>query len=129
MNAAVLVIRNSDCAVRGYLGGTGYLAAEGARQFDHLRGIRSPGSALKPVIYGLGFEDLIVHPLTLTTDQPVQFDELQESLSSSGRLREPRGVFRFKTFEEFNDWKERYHSKGSKSRTSIQPKGETFENR
>jgi len=38
-----------------------------------------------------------------------QSDELRGSLSSSGRIREPRGVFRFKTFEEFNDWKERYY--------------------
>src|SRR5262249_44710540 len=33
----------------------------------------SPGSALKPIVYGLAFERLIVHPLTVITDEPVRF--------------------------------------------------------
>jgi penicillin-binding protein 1C len=74
MNVAFLVIRNRDCAVRAYVGGADYLSRDFAGQFDHVRGIRSPGSTLKPLIYGLAFEDLIVHPYTVTTDGPVAFD-------------------------------------------------------
>ena len=35
--------------------------------------LRSPGSTLKPFIYGLGFEDGLIHPETLIDDKPVRF--------------------------------------------------------
>ncbi len=35
--------------------------------------LRSPGSALKPFIYGLAFEDGLVHPETLIEDRPVRY--------------------------------------------------------
>ena len=35
--------------------------------------LRSPGSALKPFIYGLAFEDGIAHPETLIDDRPVRY--------------------------------------------------------
>src|SRR5262249_2311814 len=35
--------------------------------------IRSPGSTLKPFIYGLGFEDGLVHPETMIDDRPIRF--------------------------------------------------------
>ena len=37
--------------------------------------LRSPGSTLKPFIYGLGFEDGIIHPETLIDDQPVRYGD------------------------------------------------------
>lgn len=74
VNAAVLIVRNSDCAVRAYVGGSEFFTRESAGQFDHVRAVRSPGSTLKPMIYGLGFEALVIHPSTIVTDQPVNFD-------------------------------------------------------
>ena len=35
--------------------------------------LRSPGSTLKPFIYGLGFEDGFVHPETLIEDRPTRY--------------------------------------------------------
>ena len=35
--------------------------------------LRSPGSALKPFIYALAFEDGIAHPETLLDDRPSRF--------------------------------------------------------
>ena len=35
--------------------------------------MRSPGSALKPFIYGLGFEDGLIHPETLIEDRPIRY--------------------------------------------------------
>ena len=35
--------------------------------------VRSPGSTLKPIIYGLAFEAGIAHPETLIEDRPVRF--------------------------------------------------------
>ena len=37
------------------------------------RAVRSPGSTLKPLIYGLAFELGIAHPETLIEDKPVDF--------------------------------------------------------
>ncbi len=35
--------------------------------------LRSPGSTLKPFIYGLGFEDGLIHPETLIEDRPIRY--------------------------------------------------------
>jgi penicillin-binding protein 1C len=37
------------------------------------RAVRSPGSTLKPLIYGLGFEAGLMHPETLVADRPTDF--------------------------------------------------------
>src|SRR6202012_4048980 len=37
------------------------------------RAVRSPGSTLKPFIYGLAFEDGFVHPESLIEDRPIRF--------------------------------------------------------
>ena len=37
------------------------------------KALRSPGSTLKPFIYGLGFEDGLIHPETLIEDRPVRY--------------------------------------------------------
>ncbi len=37
------------------------------------RAVRSPGSALKPFIYGIGFEDGLIHPETLIEDRPIHY--------------------------------------------------------
>jgi penicillin-binding protein 1C len=37
------------------------------------RALRSPGSTLKPFIYGLAFEDGFVHPESLIDDRPIRF--------------------------------------------------------
>ncbi len=44
-----------------------------AGQVDLTRAVRSPGSALKPFIYGLGFEDGLIHPETLIDDRPIRY--------------------------------------------------------
>ncbi|MFC6585619.1 penicillin-binding transpeptidase domain-containing protein [Sulfitobacter aestuariivivens] len=37
------------------------------------RAVRSPGSTLKPFVYGLAFDQGLVHPDTLINDAPVAF--------------------------------------------------------
>ena len=44
-----------------------------AGQIDLAQALRSPGSALKPFIYGLAFEDGLAHPETLIDDRPIRF--------------------------------------------------------
>lgn len=67
---AVLVLDNDDGSVRAYVGSGDYLANHFPGQVDIVRALRSPGSALKPFIYGLGFDAGFLHPETLIADRP-----------------------------------------------------------
>src|SRR6202034_2608051 len=58
-------------SVRAHVGSPDYFAPRRAGQVDMTQALRSPGSALKPFIYGLGFEDGFIHPETLIEDRPV----------------------------------------------------------
>ena len=66
--AAILVADNRTGEVRAHVGGTGYFDQVRAGQMDLASALRSPGSTLKPFIYGLAFEDGVVHPETLIDD-------------------------------------------------------------
>ena len=50
-----------------------YFDSRRAGQVDMTAAVRSPGSTLKPFIYGLGFEDGLIHPETLIEDRPIRF--------------------------------------------------------
>ncbi len=71
--AAILVVDNKTGEVRAHVGGTGYFDTVRAGQMDLAQAVRSPGSTLKPFIYGLAFEDGIVHPETLIDDRAVRY--------------------------------------------------------
>ena len=71
--AAILVVDNQIGAIRAHVGGTGYFDSVRAGQMDLALALRSPGSTLKPFIYGLAFEDGVVHPETLIDDRAVRY--------------------------------------------------------
>jgi penicillin-binding protein 1C len=64
---AIIVVENATRRVVAYSGGSDFWGPGG--QVDLARAARSPGSALKPFIYGMAFDDLALHPETLITDQ------------------------------------------------------------
>jgi len=70
---AIVVVENRTRNVLAWLGGTNYWGKAG--QIDLARRPRSPGSALKPFIYGLAFDDLILHPSTMMEDAPTNFGD------------------------------------------------------
>ena len=70
---AIVVAENKSHAVRAYVGGTDYWGKAG--MLDLAQRTRSPGSALKPFIYGLAFDDLALHPATLMQDQATSFGD------------------------------------------------------
>ncbi len=70
---AVVVVENRPHAVRAYLGSSDFFGPHG--QIDLARAQRSPGSALKPFIYGLAFEDRMIHPASLIDDEPLRFGD------------------------------------------------------
>jgi penicillin-binding protein 1C len=77
VNIAVVVLRNRDASFAAYVGGAEFGAQSRAGFVDLARAERSPGSALKPFIYSVAFEKLIVRPDTIVTDQPVEIDGYQ----------------------------------------------------
>jgi penicillin-binding protein 1C len=68
-DVAILLLRNDDAAVTAYVGGAGTGLAGG--YVDMIQAIRSPGSTLKPFIYGMAFDRNIVTPATLIDDTPI----------------------------------------------------------
>jgi len=70
---AIVVVDNKARNVLAYVGGTDYWGRSG--QIDLAARPRSPGSALKPFIYGLAFDDLILHPSSRMEDEPMTFGD------------------------------------------------------
>jgi penicillin-binding protein 1C len=68
---AMLAIDNRTGTVVAWLGGDDFFGRAG--QVDLVRARRSPGSALKPLIYAMAFDDRALHPDTLVEDVPVRF--------------------------------------------------------
>jgi penicillin-binding protein 1C len=73
ISVAVLAVDHASGEVLARVGSAGYFEDQRAGQVDMTNAVRSPGSTLKPFIYGLGFEDGIVHPETLIEDRPVRY--------------------------------------------------------
>lgn len=73
LSAAVVVVDNESAEVRAYVGSADFSDRTRAGEVDLARAVRSPGSTLKPFIYGLAFDDGIAHPETLIEDRPVRF--------------------------------------------------------
>jgi penicillin-binding protein 1C len=74
-NVAILVAEHATGAVRAYVGSAAFFDALRHGQVDMARAIRSPGSTLKPFVYGLGFDLGVVHPETIVTDGPTRFGD------------------------------------------------------
>ena len=68
---ALLAVDNRSGAVVAWLGGSDFFGRAG--QVDLVRARRSPGSALKPLIYAMAFDDRTLHPDSLVEDVPVRF--------------------------------------------------------
>ena len=73
ISLAMLVVDNATGEVRAHVGSPDYFDARRAGQVDLTQALRSPGSTLKPFIYGLGFEDGFIHPETLIDDRPTRY--------------------------------------------------------
>jgi penicillin-binding protein 1C len=73
VSIAILVVDNESSDVLARVGSPDYFDDRRAGQVDMSRAVRSPGSTLKPFIYGLAFEDGFVHPESLIDDRPIRF--------------------------------------------------------
>ncbi len=73
VSIAILAVDNETGEIRASVGGVDYFAAERAGALDLTRALRSPGSALKPFIYALAFDNGIAHPETMLEDRPARY--------------------------------------------------------
>ena len=73
ISVAILAVDNESGEVRARVASADYFDERRAGQVDMTQALRSPGSTLKPFIYGLGFEDGLLHPETLIDDWPARY--------------------------------------------------------
>jgi penicillin-binding protein 1C len=73
MSVAILAVDHATGEVLARVASADYFDVRRAGQVDMTAAARSPGSTLKPFIYGLGFEDGLIHPDTLIEDRRVRF--------------------------------------------------------
>ena len=73
MSVAILAVDNATGEVLAHVASADYFDERRAGQVDMTQALRSPGSTLKPFIYGLAFEDGLAHPETLIEDRPVRY--------------------------------------------------------
>ena len=74
-NVAVLVIENEDRAVRAHIGSADRLRSGG--WINMTDRARSPGSTLKPLIYGIAMDDGLIAPGSEIMDRPTRFGSYQ----------------------------------------------------
>lgn len=73
-NAAVLLIDTRDMGVKSLVGSADFFNKNISGQINGVETKRSPGSALKPFIYGLALDQGLIHPNTVLKDVPRSFN-------------------------------------------------------
>lgn len=72
-NASALLVHAPTREVRGWVGSADFFNPQIRGQVDGVLSRRSPGSVLKPFIYGLAIRQGLIHPKSLVTDVPAFF--------------------------------------------------------
>ena len=70
-NAICLVIENETRQVKAYIGSADFFNEEDGGQVDGIVAVRSPGSTLKPLLYGLAMDQGLITPKSCISDVPL----------------------------------------------------------
>ena len=73
ISAALIVADHRTGAIVARIGAADRLDPGRGGFVDMSRAVRSPGSTLKPLVYGLAFEAGLAHPETIVDDRPMRF--------------------------------------------------------
>lgn len=73
LSAAIVVADHGSGEILASVGSAGLFEEARDGHIDMTRALRSPGSTLKPLIYGLAFEQGLAHPQSLIEDRPTGF--------------------------------------------------------
>jgi len=83
-SGAVMVMHAHTGEVIAYLGSADFDNAQRAGQVDMIKALRSPGSTLKPFVYGAAIEQGLIHEKSLLQDVPVIKGNYRPSNFSGG---------------------------------------------
>lgn len=72
-NASAILLRTLDTRILAYAGSADFLDEKIAGQVDGTLARRSPGSALKPLLYALAIDRGLIHQRSVLRDAPIQF--------------------------------------------------------
>ena len=86
LSIAILVAEHNTGQILASVGSSAYRADGRLGFVDMTRALRSPGSTLKPLIYGMAFDQGLAHPETLIEDVPTAFGAYVPS-NFDGRFR------------------------------------------
>ncbi|MFC3178499.1 penicillin-binding protein 1C [Undibacterium amnicola] len=73
VSMAAMVMDNKSMEVLGYAGSADFSDERRFNHVDMVRGIRSPGSTLKPFLYAMALDDGLIHSESLLADTPQSF--------------------------------------------------------
>ena len=71
ISAALIVADHQSGEIRASIGSPDLLSQQRQGHLDMTKAVRSPGSTLKPLIYGLAFEEGVAHPESFIDDRPI----------------------------------------------------------
>lgn len=74
-SAGVLVMENTTGYVRAYAGSADFFDDDRFGHVDMVQAIRSPGSTLKPFLYGMAMDDGLVDSASLLSDVPIRLED------------------------------------------------------
>ena len=74
-SAALLVVDNQTLEARAYVGSLNFGDEKTLGHVDMVQALRSPGSTLKPFLYGLAMDDGLIHTESLLVDAPQDFGD------------------------------------------------------
>lgn len=83
-SAAILVVEQPSMAVRAYLGSVDIGDAKRFGHVDMISAVRSPGSTLKPFLYGLALDEGLIHSESLLQDVPRRYGDYRPGNFSAG---------------------------------------------
>ena len=78
-SAALLVMDNATLEARAYIGSVAFGDKQRLGDVDMVQAWRSPGSTLKPFLYGMALDDGLIHSESLLVDAPQSFSGYRPS--------------------------------------------------
>lgn len=81
---AMIVVDHATMKVRGWVGSVDINDDSRFSHVDMVSAIRSPGSVLKPFVYGLAMDDGLIHPASLLQDVPRRTGDYRPGNFDSG---------------------------------------------
>lgn len=83
-SAAILVVEAETMAVRAYVGSVDISDAKRFGHVDMVTALRSPGSTLKPFLYGMAMDAGLIHSESLMQDVPRRYGDYRPGNFSTG---------------------------------------------